>query len=139
MSTKSIYSIVAVLLLLFALGHTLGFAKVDPSWGVDAPIAALRGIRFTAQGTPDRTYWGFYLGFGYFCSVLLLFAACVAWQLGRLPKETLRSVQFIAWAFAMVFVVTAFVAWRFFFTAPVIFTILIAVGLIAGAWRARIS
>lgn len=139
MSTTSIYRIVAALILLFALGHTLGFNKVDPSWGVGAPLAALREIRFTAQGTPDRTYWGFYLGFGYFCSVLLLFAACVAWQLSRLPNETLRRLQFISWAFAMVFVVDAFLAWRFFFTAPMIFTMLIALGSIAGAWRARAS
>lgn len=139
MTTKLIYRIVAALLLVFALGHTLGFTKVDPSWGVGAPIAALREIHFTAQGTPDRTYWGFYLGFGYFCSVLMLFAACVAWQLGGLPSDRLRELQFISWAFAMVFVVNAFLMWRFFFTAPMIFTVLIALGLIAGAWRARTS
>jgi len=137
MSPKSIYRIVTVLLLLFALGHTLGFNTVDPSWGVSASIIALREIRFTAQGTPDRTYWGFYLGFGYFCSVLMLFAACVAWQLSRLSGETLRRMQFISWAFAILFVVATVITCRFFFTAPVVFTVVITIGLIAGAWRAR--
>jgi len=137
MSPRSIYRIVTVLLLLFALGHTLGFNKVDPSWGVNASIMALREIRFTAQGTPDRTYWGFYLGFGYFCSVLMLFAACVAWQLSRLSGETLRRMQFISWAFAILFVVVTVITWRFFFTAPGGFTVVSTIGLIAGAWRAR--
>lgn len=137
MTTKFIYRVVTVLLLLFALGHTLGFNRVDPSWGVSAPIDALQTIRFTTQGTSDRTYWGFYLGFGYFCSVLMFFAAALAWHLSGLPTETLRRLQFISWAFAIAFVAETIITWKFFFTAPMIFTPVIALGLIAGAWRAR--
>jgi hypothetical protein len=137
MSSKFIYRAVTVLLLLFALGHTLGFNQVDPRWGVSAAITALQTIRFTAQGTPGRTYWGFYLGFGYFCSTLMFFAAVVAWQLSRLPGEILRRLQVISWAFALAFVAATIVTWKFFFTAPMIFTPVITLGLIAGAWRAR--
>ena len=59
MSASSIYKAVAAILVLYALGHTLGFARVDPRWGVDAPLAQLKTITFAAQGTPGRTYWGF--------------------------------------------------------------------------------
>jgi len=31
------------------------------------------------------------------------------------------------------------ITWRFFFTAPVVFTVVITIGLIAGAWRARMA
>lgn len=137
MSTSSIYRVVAVLLVLYTLGHTLGFARVDPGWGVDAPIAALKSITFAAQGTPRRTYWGFYVGFGYFCSVLLLFAAGLAWQLGAVPPGTLRSLQLISWWFAATFLVATVVTWRYFFTAPMVFSALITIGLVVAAWRAR--
>lgn len=135
MSVSSIYRIVAVLLVLYALGHTLGFDKVDPAWGVSAPIDQLQRITFAAQGTPGRTYWGFYLGFGYFCSVLMLFAAALAWQLGALPPDTLVRLRFIRWAFAIAFLAASVVTWKFFFTAPVAFSALITLGLVAGAWR----
>jgi hypothetical protein len=137
MSVSSIYRAVTVLLLLFALGHTLGFNRVDPSWGVNAPVTALQTIRFTVQGTPGRTYWGFYLGFGYFCSALMVLAAALAWQFSRLSRETLRQMQFLAWSFAAAFVVTSCVTWIYFFAAPVAFSTLISLGLVAGAWRAR--
>lgn len=136
MKPSTIYRVVAVLLVLYALGHTLGFSRVDPRWGVNAPLAALQRITFTAQGTPGRTYWGFYLGFGYFCSVLMLLAAALAWQLGRVPGDVLRHLQLIAWAFAGAFVLATCITWVFFFTAPVVFSMLITIGLLGAAWRA---
>ena len=139
MSASSIYKAVAAILVLYALGHTLGFARVDPRWGVDAPLAQLRTITFAAQGTPGRTYWGFYVGFGYFCSVLMLLAAAIAWQLGAVPRETLRSLQVMSWSLVAAFVVATAITWRYFFTAPVVFSAIIALGLLAGAWRARVG
>jgi hypothetical protein len=139
MSASSIYRIVAVFLVLYALGHTLGFTHVDPRWGVDAPLTQLKTITFAAQGTPGRTYWGFYVGFGYFCSVLLLFAAVLAWQLGAMSSDILRNVQFISWSFAGAFAVLTVITWRYFFTAPITFSALITFGLAAAAWRARIA
>src|SRR3954471_20580404 len=88
MKASTFYRIAAVLLLLFAVGHTFGFHQSDPKWGVDTLIASMRSTHFDAQGF-DRTYWDFYLGAGLSVSVFLLFAAILAWQLGRLPGETL--------------------------------------------------
>jgi len=137
MPISLIYWIAAVLLVLYAIGHTLGFSRVDSAWGVTAPITELQRIRFTAQGTPGRTYWGFYLGFGYFCSVLLLLAAALAWQVGRLPGDVVRRMQPLLWAFAIAFAATSFITWKFFFTAPVVFSLLVTLGLVGGAWLAR--
>jgi predicted membrane channel-forming protein YqfA (hemolysin III family) len=137
MSVSSIYRIVSVLIVVFALGHTLGFNRVDPTWGVSAPIATLQQVRFTAQNTPDRTYWGFYLGFGYFCSALMVLSAALAWQLGSVSSDTLRQLQFVSWSFAAAFVAATVTTWVFFFTAPRLFSALIAIGLLVGAWRAR--
>lgn len=137
MSASLFYRVVAGLLVLYAAGHQIGFWQVDPAWGVDGPVAALRTTTFVAQGTANRTYWGFYLGLGVTCTILLLFAAAVAWQLGAVTRETLRSLQFVAWAFAAAFVAATYVTWRYFFTAPVVFSSLITLGLIAAAWKGR--
>jgi hypothetical protein len=79
MKAPLLYRIASVLLFLFAAGHTIGFRRVDPSWGVDAATEALKATRFDVQGL-SRTYWGFYTGFGLFVTVLLLFTAALAWQ-----------------------------------------------------------
>jgi hypothetical protein len=37
----------------------------------------------------QRSYWDFFVGFGFFVTVLLLFAALVAWQLATLDPRSL--------------------------------------------------
>jgi hypothetical protein len=56
MKASMFYRIAAVLLLLFAVGHTLGFRQSDPKWGVDALLGSMRSIHFDVQGF-NRTYW----------------------------------------------------------------------------------
>jgi hypothetical protein len=85
LSSRLLYRIAAVLILLFDLGHSAGFPWSDPKWGVDT--SAMRTSQFHVVGF-SRTYWDFYVGFGLFISVFLLLAAILAWQLGGLPKET---------------------------------------------------
>ncbi len=136
MRVSVLYRIASILLLLFAIGHTLGFTKTDPKWGVDALVGSMRSIHFDAQGF-SRSYWDFFVGFGLFVSMFLLFSAVLAWQLGGLPQESLASMRGIAWAFAVCFLVVASLSWRFFFPAPVIFSVAIALCLISAAWLSR--
>jgi hypothetical protein len=72
MKVSSLYKIASCLLVLFSVGHTVGFRKTDPQWGVDALVESMRTIHFNAQGF-SRTYWDFYVGFGLFVSIFLLF------------------------------------------------------------------
>lgn len=135
MKPALLYRVASVLLLLFAVGHTIGFRRVDPRWGVDAAIGTLKATRFDVQGF-SRTYWGFYTGFGLFVSALLLLGAALAWQLGGLPREVLTSMPLVTWGLALCFVVVTFLSWRYFFIAPVVFSGLIALCLLAAAWSA---
>jgi hypothetical protein len=128
-----LYRSASVLLLLFAVGHTLGFRKIDPKWGVDSLIASMRTIHFDAQGF-SRSYWDFYTGFGLFVTVFLLFAAFLAWRLGELPAQTLAGMRGITWAFALCFVAVTVLSWRYFFIAPVVFSVVVTICLIAAAW-----
>ena len=133
MKARILYRISAVLLVLFAAGHTFGFRQVDPAWGADAVVGIMRSVHFNAEGF-TRTYWDFFSAFGLFFSVFLLFAAVIAWVLGGLPAEILARVRSIAWALAICFVAITALNWVYAFTIPIVFSTLTTVCLIAAAW-----
>src|ERR1700733_1063594 len=133
MKASLLYRIAAVLLLLFAVGHTLGFRQSDPSWGVDTLLGAMRSIHFEVQGF-RRSYWDLFVAAGFSVGVFYLFAAILAWQLGGLPAETLALMRGTAWAFAFCFAAIAMVSWRYLFTLPIAFSMVITICLIAAAW-----
>jgi hypothetical protein len=130
------YRIAAVLLVLFAVGHTLGFRQIDPQWKVDSVVASMQAVHFDKQGF-DRTYYDFYVGFGLFVSVLLLFAAAVTWQLAGLSGATLAQIPAIRWGLAVCFVAIVFLSWRCFFVVPLVFSSVITLCLVAGASLSR--
>jgi hypothetical protein len=134
MKTSLLYKIAAILLLLFAVGHTLGFRQVDPKWGIDSLIQSMKSIHFNANGS-DRTYWDFFVGFGLFVSALIVLASIVAWQFSSLSAETLASMRIAVWGFVVCFAWVAYLSWRYFFRLPVIFSIAILLCLTLAAWR----
>ena len=79
MRPSLLYRVASVLLVLFGVAHLLGFRSIDPRWGVDSVIAALKTTQFQVQGM-TRTYWDFFSGFGFFITVLLFFAAILAFN-----------------------------------------------------------
>ena len=133
MQASMFYRIAAVLLLLFAVGHTFGFRQSDPKWGVDALLGSMRSIHFDVQGF-NRSYWDLFVAAGFSVGVLYLFAAILAWQLGGLPAATLALMRGTAWAFALSFAAITVVSWRYLFIIPVAFSIAITVCLTAAAW-----
>ncbi|HKW16646.1 MAG TPA: hypothetical protein VJO35_03980 [Terriglobales bacterium] len=133
MKASVCYRIAAVLLLLFAVGHTLGFRQSDPKWGVDALIASMRSIHFDMQGS-SRSYWELFEGAGFSVGVFFLFSAILAWQLGGLPAATLAHTRAIAWTFALCYAAITAVSWKFLFIVPIVFSILITICLAAAAW-----
>jgi hypothetical protein len=133
MKASLFYRIASVLLVLFAVGHTLGFRQNNPAWGADAVLVSMRSVHFDALGF-NRTYWDFFSAFGFFFSVFTVFAGVLSWQLSTLPTETLARIHGIAWALAICFVAVTALSWRFAFTIPIVFSTLIAMCLIAAAW-----
>jgi hypothetical protein len=133
MKASIFYRIAAVLLLLFALGHTLGFSRPDPQWGVDALVGSMQSIRFDVMGS-SRSYWDFFMGAGYCVGLFYLFAALLAWQLGGLPAVTLAAMRATLWGFALCFAAIAVLSWIYLFIIPLAFSILIALCLAAAAW-----
>ena len=134
MSPHQLYRIASVLLVLYAAGHQAGFRRVDPRWNADATVAAMR-TTFLVQGR-TRSYWDFFSGFGFFCTGLLLLSAVLAWRLGALPPDVLRTMGVLRWSFAACFTFLTGLTWRHFFPAPAIFSALVAVSLLLAAWQA---
>ena len=133
MQASTFYRIAAVLLLLFAVGHTLGFRQSDPQWGVDTLLGSMRSTHFEVQGF-NRTYWDLFQAAGFSVGVFYLFAAILAWQLGGLAAATLALMRATAWAFALCFAAITIVSWRYLFALPIGFSILITLCLTAAAW-----
>jgi len=128
-----LYRIAAVLLLLFAAGHTLGFRQSDPTWGVDTLLGSMRSIHFDVQGF-NWTYWDLFVAAGFSVGVFYLFTAVLAWQLGSLPAESFAVMHVTRWALALCFVAITVVSWRYLFILPIVFSMVITVCLIAAAW-----
>ena len=133
MKASLFYRIAAVLLLLFAVSHTLGFRQSDPTWGVDTLVSSMRSIHFYVLGF-NRTYWDFFVAAGLSAGVFYLFAAILAWQLGGLPVATLALMRGTTWAFALSFAAITVVSWKYLFAIPIAFSIAITVCLAAAAW-----
>jgi hypothetical protein len=133
MKASLFYKIAAVLLLLFALGHTLGFRQSDPAWGVDALLSSMRSSHFEVQGF-HRTYWDLFQAAGFCVGVFYLFSAILAWQLGSLPPATLAQMRGTAWSFALCFAAITVISGLYLFILPIAFGIVITICLTAAAW-----
>src|SRR5882762_8502686 len=128
MKASVFYRIAAIFLLLFAVGHALGFRQSDPKWGVDVLLGSMRSIHFDVQGF-NRTYWDLFMAAGFSVGVFYLFAAILAWQLGGLPAATLALMRSTAWAFALSLAAINVVSWRYLFLIPIAFSSVITLCL----------
>ena len=135
MKPLAFYRVASGLLLLFAIGHTLGFQQSDPAWGVGAILGSMQSSQFAVQGF-TRTYWDFFLGAGFTVGVLYLFAAVLAWQLSGLPVSTVAAMRTTTWSFAACFVAVAALSCRYLFWIPIIMSGVIAACLASAAWSA---
>jgi hypothetical protein len=136
-SRKALYRTAAVLLVLFAGGHQLGFRQVDPSWSAGQVVTLMQSTHFTVQGF-SRSYWEFFSGFGFFSTVFLLFSALLAWELARVPREVMGAMTRIRWAFALCYLIIAVLMWTNFFAGPIVFSVLIALCLLLAAWKSEV-
>jgi len=129
-----VYRVAAVVLLLFAIGHTFSFSQTDPSWGLDAMLASMRSIRFSIAGT-ERTYWDLFMAAGLTVGLLYLLSAALAWQLGTARPETRKELSVVCWAFAIAYAGITVVSVVHLFAIPIAFSGVVTLLLITGAWE----
>ena len=125
--------VAAGLMVLHFVGHTIGMLQ-SPSHGAEeaAVIQSMKSHEFNVMGSM-RSYWDFFVGFGYDACLNMILQAVLLWFLAGLARRDAPAARpFIAilaggW-------VAAFVLYlKYFFLAPTIFAVLMAVVLIL-AW-----
>jgi hypothetical protein len=129
MRTTLFLRIASVLTFIHAVLHTIGgvFGVADPGPQQTA-VAAMKANEFVVMGV-TRSYWDFHMGLGLVVSVFLTVEAVVFWQLASLAKTDALRLRPILATFLVGFLGVAVVSSQYFFVAPVITEILIAVCL----------
>ena len=127
MSPTLLYEIAAVLCVVFAAGHTLGFLKLTPPTAESVAVRdAMKNVRFQV-GRTTVSYSGLYTGFGLFVTVYLLFSAYLAWHLGGLAARDPAAIGALGWVFFAVQLLSLLLSWIYFFPPPIVLSALIAI------------
>lgn len=135
MKATTWFRISSVILLLFAVGHTLGFLTFRPATEEGRAVwEAMNNVHFAAKhGT--YSYAGFYVGFGLFVTSSYVFEAWLLWFLGRMAARGVMEARAIAWVLCGLQVVGFGLSVRFFAGAPALLSAVAAVCVGMGAVR----
>jgi hypothetical protein len=138
MKATWLYRIAAILFVLFAAGHTIGFLKfVPPTPEGQAVMNAMNTVQL--QPGAAFTYGRFYKGFGLFATVYFLFAAAVAWHLGELARKIPAAVGSLPWIFFFLQLVGLALTSKYFSLPPVFFSALVTLCTGSAALLVRAS
>ncbi len=118
------------LALFLAAGHTFGAVLAAPAEGTDEPALrdAMRRYRFTAMGM-TRSYWDAYLGSGWTITAFILGTAALTWFLGPVAETAPALARPLLVALAGTYALVAAIGARYFVTAPIVVSALIALAL----------
>ncbi len=121
--------IASVLTLIHAALHTFGGVFGGVAAGAQqAAVTAMKTNEFLALGAM-RSYWEFYRGMGLAVSVTLTAEGVVFWQLGSMMRSDGARLRPILATFLVAYLALAVNSYLYFFLAPVITEILIALCL----------
>ena len=133
-SATLLYRIAAVVFVLFAVGHTLGFLSFRPSSPDGMAVYdAMNSVQFEFSGA-QFTYAKFYTGFGLTVTVYMVFSALLAWHLGAVAATQPRTIVALAWAFAATQFACLILSVLYFFVVPIVFSGAVVVCLAWAAW-----
>jgi hypothetical protein len=136
MTTTLWLRISSIISLLFAIGHTLGGLKYWSPMGDNPVLQAMRTVHFNALGV-NRSYFDFYMGFGYSISVSQVMLTILLWQFSTLARTDSLRVRPMIMVVALAIAVGGLVAWRFIFPVPALFSLALVATLIMAFAVAR--
>lgn len=129
--------IASVLTFIHAALHTVGgvFGKPEPGPAQTA-ASAMQANHFLVMGL-SRSFSDFYLGLGLAVSIFLTVEAIVFWLLGNLAKSNPQRLRPILAVFLVAYLALAVNSWFYFFQAPVITEVVIALFLAIAIYTAK--
>jgi hypothetical protein len=123
----------AVITLLLTIGHMLGSPwtpmRTPPGLAV---VTAMKSYRFPAMWF-ERTYYEFYVGFGWLLGAYAAAHAVIFWQLAGLSSQFAGKLRPLVAVLCLEAVCATVLEWKFLFWAPVVFSAATAACL-AVAW-----
>jgi hypothetical protein len=129
----------AVMLLLFAAGHTFGFLSFKPPTEQGLAVReAMTNVHFEVGGK-IFSYGGFYRGFGLSATLSMLFEAFLCWVLGGLARRNPREVRAIGWALVVQQIVGMVLSLMYFGVPPIILSAVLTICIIAATLLAGAS
>jgi len=127
MKASILFRIVAVVFVLFAAGHTVGFLSFKPNTEQALAVRdAMNNVHFEAQGK-IFSYGGWYRGFGLTATFAMLFEAFLAWRLGSMAKRGAPDVLALGWGFFVWQLPGLALSYLYFGITPMIFSAVVAV------------
>jgi len=136
---RLLYRIAAVLFILFALGHTVGFLTLKPPTAEALAVRdAMMNVHFQVRGA-TLSYGGFYTGSGLSISAYLLFMSVLAWHLSGLTIRQPEAIGILGWAFFALQLAGLALSWIYFAGGPVIFSSVMALCVGLAAFMGRIT
>jgi hypothetical protein len=119
----------SLLTLLHCIGHTIGGVLSKPKGAEQlAVVETMKAHQFNVMGSM-RSFWDFNFGYGLMTTITLLAQTILFWQLSTLVKTNPALARPIIALFFFTFAAMSVVAWRYFFVAPMVGEILIAICL----------
>ncbi|WP_183811949.1 LIC_13387 family protein [Tunturibacter empetritectus] len=123
----------AVLMLLFAVGHTYGFLAFRPNTAEGLAVwNAMNSVHFSEAGS-TFSYGGFYKGFGLSISATQVFIAWLTWMLASMAKRGSNDARTIAWGLFVVQCVGFVLSLLYFAVPPAVLSALGALCFMMGA------
>jgi CRISPR/Cas system endoribonuclease Cas6 (RAMP superfamily) len=134
MKATLLYRIASVSFVLFAAGHTFGFLNFKPPTPEGLAVRdAMNNVHFG----PNLSYGAFYVGFGLYVTVYLLFSAFLAWHLARLAGRLPQAIGALGWAFFAVQLASLALSCVYFAAPPAVLSALVAACLGWAMWQVR--
>jgi hypothetical protein len=132
MTTTVWLRIASVISLLFAAGHTVGGLQEWSPMGNNAVLQSMKMVRFDTMGA-SRSYFDFFVGFGWSISVALAMQGILLWQLATLARTQAAAVRPMIVVFAVASAVSGVIAWRYILPVPALFSLVLVASLVV-AW-----
>jgi hypothetical protein len=96
--------------------------------GDNPVLQAMRTVRFDTMGV-NRSYFDFYVGFGYSLSVSQVMLTILLWQFATLARTDTLPLRPMIAVIALAIAVGGVIAWRFIFPVPALFSLALVASL----------
>jgi len=122
---------------LGTIGHTTAvFDSPSRGPGEEAVFNVMRAYRFNIVGV-TRSHWDFYQGYGLSITVTFALLAVLMWQLSSLSRTAPEHARPLIFTVLICEIFMSLIGWLYFFAAPGVTSLLIAVCLVATLFTLR--